>query len=116
MLAIQARRRICIANISAGAIAGPASAVIPTPRVLGNIAADRPLVANLRGGGGLGSVRQDAVFLAHHRVAYHFCEGGHRANFQPIANCANAAQLFDLAQVDNNFGPLDAILKPVEAV
>jgi hypothetical protein len=49
-------------------------------------------------------------------VAHHFGEGSHRANLKTIANCANAAQLFDLAQIDNHFRPLDPILKPVETV
>src|SRR5712691_11427274 len=100
MFTIQASRSIRIANIAAGAIAGPATAVVPTPRILGNIAADGTLIADLRGGGRLGSVRKDAVLLTHHRMAYHFCESGHRANLEPIANCANRSELFDLAQVD----------------
>ena len=51
VLAIDGRRRIRIADIAAGAIAGPTAAVIPATRVLRDVAADRALVADLRRGG-----------------------------------------------------------------
>jgi len=112
----RARRRICIANISRRDSRASHRDNTNTARPGGTLPPIVPWLRNLRGGGRLSAFGRMLLLLAHHRVAHHFGEGGHCSNFQPIADCANATQLFDLAQVDNNFGPLDTILKPVEAV
>jgi hypothetical protein len=63
MFAIPAGGRIGIADISTGTIAGPAGAVIPAARVLRHVAADGPLVPNLRRRGQFGTLREKAVLL-----------------------------------------------------
>src|SRR4029077_8678329 len=116
VLAIQSRWSIRVANVAAGSITRPAASVIPATGILGDVAADCSLIANLRRGSSLRRIRQDAVFLPNRRMADHFAKCGHGANFKTIAGGTHAAQFFDLAQIDDHFGPLDPILEPVKAV
>src|ERR1700693_4222642 len=115
MFAVQARRGICIADVSAGTVARPARAVIPTTRILGHVAADRALIADLRGRGCLGGLRQETVLLPHDRMPHHFGQSRHRADLEPAADGANATQLLDLAQIDDYSGSLDPVCQPVES-
>src|SRR2546428_6270744 len=43
-------------------------------------------------------------------------KGGCRPDLQAPAGLADSAQFLDLAQVDHDFRPLDAILQPIEGV
>src|SRR4029077_7527953 len=102
VLAVQARRCILIANVAAGAITRPAAPVIPATRILGHVAADRALIANLGRGCRLSRTWKDTELLPNHSVTNHFGERGHRANLEPIARRTHAAQLIDLAQIDDH--------------
>src|ERR1700694_877402 len=104
MLAVDRRRGIGETDIPAGAIAFPATAVIPAARVLRHVPADGSLVTDLWRCRGLRASRQDAVFLSHDGIAHHFRQRGHRANLDPVRGLAHASQLADLAQVDYSLG------------
>ena len=68
VLAVDRRRRVRVADVAAGAVARPAAAVIPAARVLRHVAAERPLVADLRRGHQLRRLHQQPELLPHHRM------------------------------------------------
>src|ERR1700733_6190263 len=116
MLAIAALRSIGVTNISTGAVAWPASAVIPATRVLRNISAECALIANLRRGGEFRALREQTETLLHQRRVHNFAERGHRADFDAFTICANAAKFFDTTEIHDNFRFLNAIFEPVKTI
>src|SRR5262249_7286083 len=117
VLAIAAGRRIGVADVAAGAIAGPSSAVVMAACVLRDVAAKRTLVPDLRGGGKLCTLREQREFLLDGRVGDHFRQGGHGAYFDAaVRHGADTAQLIDAAQIDDHSWLLNAVLEPIEAV
>ena len=86
VLAVERLRRIGVADVAAGAIARPARAVIPAARILRHVAADRPLIANLRRRRRFGAFEQNPVALAHDGMPNHFGERRHRANLETVAD------------------------------
>ena len=116
MLAIDGGGRICKADVAACAIALPSAAIIPAAGVLGDVAADGALIADLRRGCGFRACRENAELFPHHRMAHHFGKRGHGADLQASVHLAHAAQLGNLAQIDHHLGTFDAVLQPVEGV
>jgi hypothetical protein len=104
VFAIDGRGRVGEADVPARAIAFPAAAVIPAARVLRHVAADRSLIADLRRGRQFGAFREQAELLLHHRIADHLGQRGHGADLEAAVNLFDAAQFFDLAQVDYKLG------------
>ncbi len=49
-------------------------------------------------------------------MPHHLGERCRRANLNPAIGFPHAAEVFRLTQIDHYFGPLDAILQPVETV
>jgi hypothetical protein len=49
-------------------------------------------------------------------MAHHLGERRHRADLHAAVQLVDAAQVGDLAEVDDHLGPLEAILQPVHAV
>jgi hypothetical protein len=116
MLAVDRGRRVGVADIAAGTVAGPAAAVVPAARVLRHVAANRSLISDLRRGYVLGRFHQNRILLANDRVLDDFGERRHRADLDAAIRLADAAQLLDLAEVDDNLRLLEAVLQPVHAV
>ena len=116
MLAIPSHRRVGVANVSAGAVARPAGAIVPATCVLRNVAAQRALVADLWRCHKFGGLRQQSVFLFDDGVSHDFGERRHRADFDSVVCSANASQFFDPAQINQRLGLLDSIFEPIEAV
>ncbi len=113
---LMARRRVRVAHIPAGAIAGKAAAVIPAARILRNVAADGALIANLRRRGRLGGFAQNSVLLLHGGIADHVGQRGHGADLEAAIPVSDTRKFLDLAQIDDDFRALDAVLEPVKAV
>src|SRR5690606_26560461 len=117
VLPIDAGGRIRIADVSARAIARPATAVVPATSVLGDVAAEGALVTDLRGrhtarGGG-----EQWVAPAHFRMLDDLRQRGGGADLEPtIGSLAYAPQLLDRSDVDDDRGTLRPILQPVEGV
>src|SRR6185503_8971599 len=61
-------------------------------------------------------VHEDAIPLAHDRIAHDLGERRHRANLDSTVALANAPQLRHAAEIDDVAWALDAVLQPVEAV
>src|SRR6266851_9463550 len=116
MLTVAALRRIGVANVAAGTVARPTSAVIPAARILRDIAAECSLIADLRRCHHFRSLHQQPILLFNDGVIHYFRERGHGADFDTIATRANSPQFLNSAQVDHSLGLLDSILEPVEAV
>ena len=116
VLAVHRRRRVGVADVAAGAVAGPAAAVVPAARVLRHVAAERALVADLRRGDQLRRFHQQAELLAHHRVLDDLGERRHRADLEAAVDFLDALELLDLPEVDDRLRLLQAILEPVHAV
>ena len=55
-------------------------------------------------------------FSLHDGVADHFGERGHGSDFNTAVQRFDAAEFFDLAEVDDELGALDAVFEPVETV
>ena len=116
VLAIDRRRRVRVADVAAGPVAGPPAAVVPAARVLRHVAADGPLIADLRRGHELGRLHQQPELVAHHRIAHDLRERRARADLEATVQRLDAAQALDLAQIDDDARALDAILQPVEGI
>ena len=117
VLAIHRRGRVGVADVAAGAVAVPAVAVVPAPRVLHQVPAQRPLVADLRRRHQLRRLGQQPVLAAHVRVPDDLAQLRHRPDRQAAARRrANGAQLLDAPEVDHRRRPLDPILEPVERI
>jgi len=116
VLAVHRGRRVGVADVAAGAVAGPAAAVVPAARVLRDVAAERALVADLRRGDQLRRFHQQAELFAHQRVLDDFRERRHRADLEAAVGFLDALELFDLPEVDDRLRLLQAILEPVHAV
>src|SRR5205085_7124122 len=116
VLAIDRFGSVGVADVAAGAVAGPAGAVIPAARVLRDVAADRALVADLRRGGGFRRVHQDRVAVADDRMPHDVGERRHRADLDAAVALAHPFQFVDATEIDDVARALDAVLQPVEAV
>src|SRR6185503_19058758 len=117
MLAIDGGRCVGVADVAAGAIAGPPGTVVPAARVLLAVAAERPLIANLRRGDQRGSLREQPEALPHRGIVGHLGERRRRANFETtVGGLLHAAQCVDAAEIDDHFAALVAVLEPVKGV
>ncbi len=116
VLAVDRRRRVRVADVAARPVARPAAAVIPAARVLRDVAAERPLVADLRRGHQFGRFHQQPELLLHHRVVHHLGQRRRRADLEAAVHLLDPAQLGDLAQVDHHARALGAVLQPVERI
>src|ERR1019366_1958759 len=84
VLAIAALRCIGVANVAAGTVTRPTSAVIPAARVLRNITADGSLVADLGRRHNLRGLRQQTILLLDDGMIHDFSECGHRADLDTV--------------------------------
>jgi len=117
MFAIAPLRSIGVANVAARAVTRPPGAVIVAARVLRYVAADGPLVADLRRGSQFGAFRKQSEALLDDGILHHLGERSHRSNLDAaVRRGANPAQLVDTAQIHHYLGLLDAVLQPVEAI
>src|SRR5271167_4438264 len=95
VLAVSTFGRVGIADVSAGAVAGPAGAVVPTSSILRHVAAEGALVPNLGRGYYGSALRQQTVFFPNDWMLQYFCERGHRTDLDSIAGSANSSQFLD---------------------
>src|SRR5579864_768090 len=109
VLAISAHRCIGITDVSSRAITRPAGAVIPAARILGNIAADRPLIPDLGGCDHFACLCQHSEFLPYDGILCNFGERGHRSNMHTIRSLAGTPEFVDAAQVDNHLWLPDTV-------
>ena len=116
MLAVLPRRGIGKAGVAAGPVAMEAGAVIPTARILRDVAAERGGVADLRARHAAGRIRQHLVLAADDRIGGDLGERRERADLDPVRSLADAFELRDGAEIHHHLGPFDAVLEPVEAV
>src|SRR5262249_41885355 len=101
---------------ASGAIARKPVAVVPAARVLGEIAADRSGVADLRARDATRCIGQHAVFRPDHRIALDLGQGRQRADLDAIRGFADPFERGDAADVDDRLWAFDAFLKPRKAV
>ena len=74
-------------------VARPPAPVIPAARVLRHVAAQRPLVADLRRRHQFGRFHQQPEPLPHHRVPHHLGQRRQRADLQPAVDLLDPPQL-----------------------
>src|SRR5581483_12170696 len=116
MLAVAAHGGVRVANISSSAVARPTGAVVPTARVLRDVAADCALVANLRRGYKVCGLGENIIFLLNDRMTRDLDQRSHCADLKAITRLANSFEFFDSTEVDDSFRLLDPVLQPIEAV
>src|ERR1700730_437077 len=117
MLAVDGRRGIGVADVAAGAVAGPPAAVIPATRVLRNIPANRALVANLRRSHEFGGLRQNRILLSDQRMPHYVAKNRRSADLDAdIGRCFHTSEFLDAANIDDYLRTFVAILQPIECV
>ncbi len=116
MLPIDRRRRVRVADVPARPVARPPAPVIPAPRVLRHVPAQRPLVPDLRRRHQFRRFHQQPEPLPHQGVLHHLGQCRQRPDFQPAVQVLDSPQLRHLAQVDHHVGAFRPILQPVERV
>src|SRR6516165_11386691 len=90
--------------------------VIPAPRVLGQVAADRSGITDLRARYPPRRIGQHAVFCADYRAALDLSQTRQRPDLDPIRGLTYPFQGRDPANVDDRLRTFDALLEPREAV
>src|SRR4029078_11427821 len=114
MLAIDGRWRVGVADVAAGAIAGPPGTVIPAARVLRHVAPERALMANLRRCHQRSGLRQQPEALLDHRIVRPVGQRRRRADLETsIGGLLHTSQGLDAAEIDDHLPTLVAILEPV---
>src|SRR6185437_16453119 len=116
VLTVLPLRRVGEAGVAAGPVAGQAGAVVPATRVLGDVAADRAGVADLRAGHFGRRFRQQLVALVDERVPLDLADLGERADLDTVRRFLDAVHLGNSGEIDHDFGPLDAVLEPGQRV
>src|SRR5215469_531406 len=116
MFAISADWCVGVAEVASRAIAGPAGAVVPAPGILGDISADRALIADLRGSDQLGCLRQQTIVLPYDGVLRNIGKGGHRSDFHATGDVPNSLQFVDAAEIDDHLRFPDTVLEPIHAI
>jgi hypothetical protein len=116
VLAVHRRRRIGVADVAAGAVAGPAAPVVPAAGVLGEVSPERALVPDLGRRHFRSGFAQDRVLRADRLVRRDLGEGSEGADLDAVTALSDTLHLGDPAEVDDDLGPLDAVLEPVQAI
>jgi hypothetical protein len=117
VLAVDRRRRVGIADVPAGTVAGPPRAVIPATRILRDVAAEGALVPNLRRGHERGRFRQQPEVRLDCRVIGQVGQRRRRADLEAaVGGLPHASQRLDATEIDDDLAALVAVLEPVEAV
>src|SRR5690348_4254409 len=92
VFAISTHGCIGVTDVSPGAITWPARAIVPAPRILGDIPADRSLVADLRGCDQFGCLAQNSIFFQYNRILCDFGERRHRANLHAVGGLTDSLE------------------------
>ena len=109
------RRRV--ADVASGAVAGPSATVVPATGVLGDVAAEGALVADLRRRHQPGRRGQEGVATHHVRVLGDVGEARHRPDLESaVRSRGDAPELVHAPEIDHRRRALDTVLEPVEGV
>src|SRR5262249_33728602 len=101
---------------AARAVAGQPRAVVPAAGVLGDIAADRGCIPDLRACHPAGRIGKHLELFADHFAVGYLRECRESTDLDPLGDLAGALELREAAQIHHDLGPLHAVLEPVEAV
>src|SRR5204863_297744 len=95
----------------------PSRPVIPAACVLGDVAAKRALIADLRRGHEGGRLRQQRVVLLDERVIRQVGKRGRRADLDAaVRSLLHTTQSIHTAEIDDDSAALVAVLEPVERI